>query len=110
VGDPQTSDGTITNYLNPDAVVIPTDRTQPFGDAPRNAARSDPVFQFDLGLHKNFGLWREQTRLEIRVEAFNLFNRTNFGPANGNRSSSAFGTINSAFPARQIQLGAKVHF
>jgi hypothetical protein len=110
VGDPQTSDGTITNYLNPDAVVIPTDRTQPFGDAPRNAARSDPFFQFDLGLHKNFGLWREQTRLEIRVEAFNLFNRTNFGPANGNRSSSAFGTINSAFPARQIQLGAKVHF
>jgi hypothetical protein len=101
---------TINNYLNPDTVVIPTDRTQPFGDAPRNAARSHPFFQFDLGLHKNFGLGRENTRLEVRVEAFNLFNRTNFGPANGNRSSSAFGTISSAFPARQIQLGVKLHF
>ena len=112
IGDPLTPDGerTINNYLNPETVVIPTDRTQPFGDAPRNAARSHPFFQFDLGLHKNFGLGREQTRLEVRVEAFNLFNRTNFGPANGNRSSSAFGTISSAFPARQIQLGVKLHF
>ena len=111
-GDPETPEGqrTINNYLNPDTVVIPTDRTQPFGDAPRNAARSHPFFQFDLGLHKNFGLGREATRLEVRVEAFNLFNRTNFGPANGNRSSSAFGTISSAFPARQIQLGVKLHF
>ena len=112
VGDPVTPEGqrTINTYLNTDTVVIPTDRTQPFGDAPRNAARSHPFFQFDLGLHKNFGLGREHTRIEVRVEAFNLFNRTNFAPANGNRSAGAFGTISSAFAARQIQLGVKLHF
>ena len=111
-GDALTPEGerTINNYLNSAAVVIPTDRSQPFGNAPRNAARSHAFFQFDLGLHKSFGLGWDQSRLEVRVEAFNLFNRTNFGSANGNRSSSAFGTISSAFPARQIQLGVKLHF
>jgi hypothetical protein len=111
-GDPVTpeADRTINNYLNPATVVIPTDRTQPFGNAERNVARSHAFFQFDLGLHKNFGLWSDQTRLELRVEAFNLFNRTNFQPANGNRSAGAFGSISSAFAARQIQLGVKLHF
>jgi hypothetical protein len=91
-------------------VEIPTDRSQPFGNAPRNAARADPFFQLDLGLHKNFGLGRDQTRIEARIEAFNLLNKTNFGAANGNRSSSAFGTITSTSVARQIQLGLKLYF
>ena len=112
LGDPVTPEDqrTINNYLNPAMVEIPTDRSQPFGNAPRNSVRADMFRQFDLGLHKSFGLGREQTRLEARIEAFNLFNTTNFGPANGNRSSSAFGTITSTFPARQIQLGLKVYF
>jgi hypothetical protein len=87
-------------------VEIPTDRSQPFGNAARNSVRANLFRQFDLGLHKAFDLGRDQTR----IEAFNLFNTTNFGPANGNRSSSAFGTITSAYPARQIQLGLKFYF
>jgi hypothetical protein len=112
LGDPVTPEDqrTINNYLNPAMVEIPTDRSQPFGNAPRNSVRADMFRQFDLGLHKAFGLGREQTRIEARIEAFNLFNTTNFGPANGNRSSSAFGTITSTFPARQIQLGLKFYF
>ena len=111
-GDPVTpsSERTISNYLNSATVEIPTDRTQPFGNAPRNVARSDSFYQLDLGLHKNFGLGRDQTRLEARVEAFNLLNKTNFGPANGNRSSSSFGAITSTSVARQIQLGLKFYF
>jgi hypothetical protein len=111
-GDPVTPSDqrTINNYLNTATVEIPTDRTQPFGNAPRNVARSDPFYQLDLGLHKNFGLGRDQTRLEARVEAFNLLNKTNFGPANGNRSSSSFGAITSTSVARQIQLGLKLYF
>ena len=110
-GDPLTpaDQRTINNYLNPDTVQIPTDRTQPFGNAPRNAARAHPFFQFDLGLHKNFGIGGDR-RIEARVEAFNLFNRTNFGPASANRSNSNFGAISSTYPARQIQLGIKMYF
>ncbi len=111
LGDPVTPSDqrTISNFLNPAMVEIP-DRSQPFGNAPRNSVRADPFRQFDLGLHKAFGLGREQTRIEARVEAFNLLNTTNFGSANGNRSSSAFGTITSTAPARQLQLGLKLYF
>jgi hypothetical protein len=64
----------------------------------------------DLGLHKSFNLPGDQRRIEARIEAFNLLNRTNFQSANGNRSSSAFGTITSTSAARQIQLGLKLYF
>jgi hypothetical protein len=109
-GDPLTPNGGITNYLNPATVEVPTDRTQPFGNAPRNVARSTPFYQMDLGLHKSFARPGDQRRIEARIEAFNLLNRTNFQSANGNRSASAFGTITSTYPARQLQLGVKFYF
>jgi hypothetical protein len=112
LGDPLTPSDqrTITNYLNPATVEIPTDRTQPFGNAPRNAARAPSFYQFDLGLHKSFALGSQDRRLEARVEAFNLFNKTNFGSPDGNRSSTTFGRISTTYPARQIQLGVKLYF
>ena len=112
VGDPLASGDaqTIDNYFNKDNVVIPTDRSQPFGNAPRNAVRADAFYQLDLGLHKSFNLPGADKRLEFRAEFFNALNKTNFGPANGNRSSADFGTIRSTFPARQIQLGLKFYF
>ena len=47
-------------------------------------------------------------RLEFRIEAFNLLNRTNFRTPNGNRSAGAFGTITAASDPRQLQLGLKL--
>src|SRR4051812_1475658 len=109
-GDPVTPNGGISNYLNRDTVVIPTDQTQPFGNAPRNVARGPAFNQLDLGLHKSFGIQGDSRRIEARIEAFNLFNHTNFQTPNGNRSSASFGTITSTFPARQLQLGVKFYF
>jgi hypothetical protein len=110
VGDPLTPNGGPSNYLNSAAVVIPTDRSNPFGNAPRNSLRGPSFKQMDFGLHKAFPLgWRE-ARLETRIEAFNLLNRTNFSTPNSNRSNANFGTISSAFPARQVQLGVKLYF
>lgn len=100
----------IDNYFNRNLITLPT-VDQPFGNAGRNIARSDAFFQFDFGLQKNFRLpITEVSKIEFRMEAFNLFNKTNFGAANADRSSSAFGTIRSTFPARQIQLALKVSF
>lgn len=101
---------TPTAYFNRAAVAIPIDPSQPFGDAPRNAVRGPGFWQADIGLHKQFGLWNENSRLELRAEAFNVFNRTNFGAPNGNASSAAFGTITSAFPARELQFAVKLYF
>jgi hypothetical protein len=75
-----------------------------------SAARGPGFAQVDLGLHKAFGLGRDNTRLELRFEAFNLFNRSNFSTPNANRSNANYGSITSTSAARQIQVGVKVHF
>ncbi len=110
------------NYLNINGAAIPTDRSQPFGNAGRNIARGPNFFQADLGLHKSFPVWRESTRLEFRMEAFNLFNRTNFTAPDSNAANirrdgqgnaipgGSYGTIRGTFPARQIQFALKLYF
>jgi hypothetical protein len=111
-GDPLAPDGqrTIDNYFNKNNITIPS-QDQPFGNAGRNIARSSPFYQFDFGLQKNFRLpINEVSKVEFRMEAFNLFNKTNFQAANSDRSSAAFGTIRSTFPARQIQFALKLSF
>ena len=101
---------TVANYLNRATVLIPTDPSQPFGNAGRNVARSHAFYQLDAAMHKQFRLWSETSFLEVRAEAFNVFNQTNFQPANGNVSSSAFGSITATFPARQLQFALKLLF
>ncbi|HKE02588.1 MAG TPA: TonB-dependent receptor, partial [Blastocatellia bacterium] len=101
---------TIDNDFNIPNISIPS-ANQPFGNAGRNIARSDPFYQLDFGLQKNFHLpITEATRLEFRAEFFNLFNKTNFVAASSDRSSGTFGTIRGTFPARQIQLALKLSF
>jgi len=81
-----------------------------FGNAKRNSAQGYPFYQVDFALSKYFPLpWRE-SKLQLRIEAFNLFNKTNFRAANSNRSAAAFGTITLTYDARQIQLGLKLLF
>jgi hypothetical protein len=113
IGDIYGDTSSITNYFNSANVVIPTDRSQPFGNAPRNVARGPAVYLLDVGLHKSVGLGVGQSKLEFRIEAFNVLNKTNFGAPNGNRSATNFGTITSlanATTPRQIQLGLKYYF
>ena len=110
-GDPLTPDGGVTNYLNPATVVVPTDQTQPFGNAPRNVARGTPFNQLDLGLHKSFGLQGDQKRIEARIEAFNVFNRTNFSLPNTGITNSNFGKLLSTDgDPRILQLALKIIF
>jgi len=100
----------INNWFNKANITIPTDVSQPFGNAPRNVARGPALYVLDLGLHKGFAVIGK-SRLEFRVEAFNVLNKTNFGAPNSNVSATNFGTITSlATPARQLQLGVKFDF
>ncbi len=48
--------------------------------------------------------------LKLQADAFNVLNRTNFNGLNLTTSNSNFGTISSAFPPRQLQLGLKALF
>ncbi|MEW6320630.1 MAG: TonB-dependent receptor [Acidobacteriota bacterium] len=101
---------TVQNWLNPAAVVIPTNPSEPFGNAPRNSIRGPYFWQVDFAAVKRVALPWGTSNVELRLEAFNLFNRTNFRAPNGNRSSAAFGTITSTYDPRQLQLGVKVSF
>lgn len=95
----------------------------PFGSAARNIGRSNSYFNLDFALHKQFRLpINEQSRVEVRGEFFNVFNRTNFQAANsdvgqivfnqagGVTSTGNFGVISSTFPARQVQVAVKLSF
>jgi hypothetical protein len=97
----------------------------PFRDgAPEQGPIGPSLVNVDLSLIKNIRLSRisEAFNLPLRVEAFNIFNHTNFqAPVNNNSfggqlgfnqvSPGTGGLINStATPSRQLQLGAKVVF
>jgi hypothetical protein len=80
-----------------------------FGTAARNSVRAPGYASIDTAVVKDVGLGGER-RLELRLEAFNLFNDTNFDVPNRIAFTPNFGRIFSAGPARQLQLGVKFFF
>ena len=99
------------NWIDPAKVAIPTDPSQPFGNAGRNIARRAGLAQADIGIQKSFPLkFRENVALQLRAESFNAFNRTNFANPQMNRSAAGFGQIRSTFPARQVQFALRLSF
>ena len=103
----QAIERSITNWFNKACVSVPTDPSQPFGNAGRNTVRGPGYWAFDLAAVKEVSL-SSSVKIELRVEAYNLFNRVNFTPPNANRSLASFGTITGTYDPRQVQLGAKV--
>jgi hypothetical protein len=105
------SERTINNWLSRSNVTVPTDPSQPFGNAPRNSVRGPLRWQVDMVMSKRFDIpWSNNGGFEFRVEAFNLLNRTNFRAPNGNRSAGAYGTITTTYDQRIIQFGFKASF
>jgi len=89
------------------------------GNVPRTlgAVRSPGDLTLNLNLGKQVKF--ERYTGELRVDAFNALNKTNFGTPNTNyvassttttSTTSAFGTITSAQPARTIQITARIRF
>jgi hypothetical protein len=60
------------------------------GNAPRNFVRSFGLSQFNLAARRQFPLYKE-TSLQFRAEAFNVFNRPNFGYVDPNINDATFG-------------------
>ena len=100
------------------------------GTSGRNIVTGPGYFSADLSLVKNFSL-REKVSLQLRAEAFNLFNRPNFAPPSNSELGEqvfAFSPASSGTPAsftrtatagrifstngdaREVQLGIKVLF
>jgi hypothetical protein len=77
-------------WINPAAFIAPAPGTE--GDAPRNLLRGPGIWQTDLGLQKQIPL-SERAQLLFRVEAFNLFNRAQYGQPQTDLTSTTFGQI-----------------
>ncbi|HTC93754.1 MAG TPA: hypothetical protein VK699_09905, partial [Terriglobales bacterium] len=82
-----------------------------FGNSPRNLSdlRSPRYFDWDTGIQKEY-YFTEQKRLQFRFEMFNTLNHPNFFAPDtnlGDVSNGLFGTINQAYPARDVQAALK---
>lgn len=102
-------DRSIDKWYNPAAFAIPTSGT--FGNEVRNGILTSPgLFSTNASMRKSFHLW-ESANIEIRADALNAFNHTNFGLPGLNFNVSGAGTIRSTTgSARQMQLGAHITF
>lgn len=89
------------------------------GTLPRNAYYGPSYFSTDLSLFKNvrFGVGGRDNTVQLRVEAYNVFNTLNLGNPNANVSSTNFGVVSGlrtpggGLPgSRLIQLGLKWMF
>ncbi|MBV8551057.1 MAG: carboxypeptidase regulatory-like domain-containing protein [Acidobacteriaceae bacterium] len=70
------------------------------GSFPRNALRGPGFVNMDLALSKHFLLLKEKLDAELRADAFNFFNHTNFANPNTNIGNPTFGTISSVAGAQ----------
>jgi hypothetical protein len=95
------------SWLNPKAFTANPPGT--FGTTGMNSLLGPNYIDANANLNKLFTV-HENQMLQVRFEWFNLFNHTNFQAPVNSFSSARFGVIQSANPARIMQLGAKYIF
>ena len=119
---------TIECWYNPAAYAIPPlapgqTFAHDYGDARRGSLRGPAIYNVDASLFKNF-TFKENWKLQFRLEAFNLFNTPEFGIPNdgvdqiGSSAASAAGFVPSLAGAitstvhasRELQLALKLSF
>jgi hypothetical protein len=111
VSDDLYGDRTLTSYFNRAAFAQPAPGT--LGNLERNAAVGPHYWSVDLAVSRLVGVGATR-RVELRLEAFNLFNRFNWGDpvaTNLNFNAGTFGRITTqAGEPRIIQFGIKYDF
>jgi hypothetical protein len=116
--DPDSGPRTFTQWFNTAGFALPAKGT--FGNSGPNNYTGPPINQLDMTLMKNIPLGKGETRrLRIRVEAYNLFNHTQFMTINSTARFDAttkaqinpqFGQATATRPPRILQLGATLYF
>ena len=65
----------------------------------------------DLSMQKKVRLWSERSALSMRLDAFSVLNRANFGNPAANLSGTAnFGRLTGAGGARILQISLRLEF
>ena len=101
----------VNRWFDTGAFVYPTPYN--YGNSGRDVVYGPGAVNFDFSAFKRYNVKRlgEAGQLQLRVEAFNIFNHPQFGTPNANVTVPQGGTITTlSTPMRQIQFGAKVLF
>jgi hypothetical protein len=106
-GDPNAGPQNPQEWFNTAVFSLPAQFT--FGNAPRNAVIGPGLQEFDLSLQKELAV-TDSAKLQLRVEAYNISNHTNFNIPNRIAFTPNFGSISSAQNSRQLQLALKFLF
>jgi hypothetical protein len=81
-----------------------------YGSLGRNAFRGPGRTNVDLALDKEIPLARNNARLHLRFEAFNLFNTIQWREPDSNINSATFGQITDTYDPRIMQLALRLSF
>jgi hypothetical protein len=109
--NPQTFSGkTGAFFFNP-AAFSNAAPTAPYGTVPRNFLRGPRRTNMDLALAKSTPVYGERVGIELRVEAFNIFNHTQFlDPGTNPDDLATFGQVSNTYAPRILQLGVRIKF
>jgi hypothetical protein len=107
VGNPTIEDRTAGRWFDASAFTYPDFGT--FGNAGRNIVEGPGYQNVNAALIKRLRL-TGRSSLDVRLEAFNLFNRTNFDLPDNFLGSPTFGQILSAQSPRRLQIGGRVTY
>jgi hypothetical protein len=108
---------TLQNYFdtacfpNPSTITPPTvGGPPPFGNTGRNILYGPVINNIDFALHRSFALpIHENTNLELRAEAFNVFNHPEFSTPATTLNTTTTGTISgTSINNRIVQVAAKI--
>ncbi len=111
--------GQFPMWYNPAVFASPANGS--FGNFHRNTIYGPGVDNWNMSLFKNFN-FTENMRLQLRFEAYNVFNHTQWGTVNNSLSAptpgtsfsganaGASGQITSTRDPRQLQIGGKFYF
>ncbi len=98
-----------TGCFTPNPATTATNIPNVAGNAGRGIINGPGTQRVDFTMTKNFR-FTESVRLQLRCEAFNVFNHTNFRTIGTNITLATFGTVTAVRDPRTIQLGAKLYF
>ena len=105
--NPNAGPQTPQEWFNTAVFSLPAQFT--FGNAPRNSVIGPGLQEFDLSLQKEVPV-TDSSKLQLRVEAYNVLNHPNFNIPNRTAFTANFGSISSAQDSRQLQLALKFLF
>jgi hypothetical protein len=101
------SNASVDRWFNTEAFAFPAFGS--FGNVGRNTLEGPGLANVNFALLKRVKLG-DTALVQLRLEAFNLLNLTNFDLPDHFLGSPTFGKIHSALSARRLQLGLKLLF